>query len=251
MTNYDVIAEEYKQSKTLPWRTYVEKFTLMHIVGFIEGQSVVDLACGEGYYTRLLQQCGVAAVSGVDISEGMIELAVAEERSRPRGIEYRVKDISELGIKSEYDLAFAAWLLNYAADVHQLARMCKSIVRSLKPGGRFVTINTNPDDPISNFQMGKKHGFVKRAEIPIGDSAEIREGTPIIWTLSLPAGKEINITNYHLSRQTVTNTLLESGFREVNWHQPQIDPDAIQSDGKDHWQPFIDTPPFAFLECFI
>ena len=96
MTNYDVIAEEYKQSKTLPWRTYVEKFTLMHIVGFIAGQNVVDLACGEGYYTRRLQQCGVAAVSGVDLSEGMIQLAVAEERSRPRGIEYRVKDISDL-----------------------------------------------------------------------------------------------------------------------------------------------------------
>ena len=251
MTDYDAIADEYRESKRAPWRTYVEKFTLMNLVGDIRGQTVIDLACGEGYFTRLIRERGVESVQGVDLSQGMIDLAIAEEQRRPLGIEYRVQDVSELDVRASYDLAVAAWLLNYASTSQQLARMCRSIARSLKPGGRFVTINTNPDDHISNFQMGRKYGFVKEAVLDAPHGDDLPEGTPVIWTLMLSGENQIRITNYHLSHETVTNTLLESGFREVKWHTPQLDPIAIQSDGEAYWKPLVESPPFAFLECFI
>jgi toxoflavin synthase len=41
--------------------------------------SVLDLACGEGFYTRLLRQTGAGRVVGVDLSAGMIALARQEE----------------------------------------------------------------------------------------------------------------------------------------------------------------------------
>jgi hypothetical protein len=39
-TNYDPIAEQYKRSKQQPWRTYIEAFTLMEIIGDPQGMSV-------------------------------------------------------------------------------------------------------------------------------------------------------------------------------------------------------------------
>ena len=251
MTHYDSIAKEYKEPKLLPWRDHIEKHTLMELAGSIAGQQVIDLACGEGHFTRLLKQNGVASILGVDVSEGMIELALSEERNRPLDIEYRVLDVCDLNVSSEYDLAFAAWLLNYATDAQQLLRMSQSIVRSLKPGGRFVTINTNPDDPISNFQMGKPFGFTKHTSVSEQEGSDLPEGTPVVWKLVLSESKQIEITNYHLSKSTVTNTLLESGFREVNWHLPRVSPVAIKTDGYDHWKPFVDSPPFVFLECHV
>ncbi|MGI9445654.1 MAG: class I SAM-dependent DNA methyltransferase [Rubripirellula sp.] len=249
ITQYDDIAQEYRESKLLPWRDHVEKYTLMQLAGSIEGQQVIDLACGEGHFTRLLKQKGVASILGVDASKAMIELALAEEDRRPLDIEYCVQDVCDLKTNGKYDLAFAAWLLNYATDARQLLRMGQAIAGLLKPGGRFVTINTNPDDPISNFQMGKPHGFTKHTIVPDQDGCVTPEGTPVVWKLFLPNGKQIEITNYHLKKTTVTDTLLESGFREVNWHAPQVSPVAIQTDGYDHWKPFVDSPPFVFLEC--
>jgi hypothetical protein len=32
-TDYDPIAEQYKRSKLQPWRTYIEAFTLMDLIG--------------------------------------------------------------------------------------------------------------------------------------------------------------------------------------------------------------------------
>ncbi len=124
----------------------------MQLAGSITGQRVIDLACGKGYFTRLLKQKGVASIFGVDVSKGMIELALAEERKRPLDIEYRVPDVRDLKVNVDSDLAFAVWLLNCATDTQQLLRMGQAIAGLLKPGGRFVTINTNPDDPISKWE---------------------------------------------------------------------------------------------------
>jgi len=79
--HYDPIAEQYKRSKQQPWRKYIEAFTLMELIGNPTGKSVIDIACGEGYYTRLLWRRGAAKVVGIDLSEHMIQLARDQEAS--------------------------------------------------------------------------------------------------------------------------------------------------------------------------
>ncbi len=53
----------------------------------LTGKAVVDLACGEGHYTRMLPSLGAAKVVGVDRSKGMIALARAQESEHPVGLE--------------------------------------------------------------------------------------------------------------------------------------------------------------------
>ena len=150
-TDYDPIAEQYKRSKQQPWRTYIEAFTLMDLIGDPSGKEVIDIACGEGFYTRLLRQRGAAKVTGVDLSERMVELAKAQEADQRLGIDYVVGDGRDLKLGAKYDLAVAAYLLNYARDRDELDDMCKGIARCLRPGGRFVTVNSSPS---LDFRVG-------------------------------------------------------------------------------------------------
>src|SRR3954451_15223933 len=92
LTDYDAIATRYRRAKGQPWRTAIESFTLMDLVGDLAGKSVVDLACGEGFYTRLLRRGGAERVVGIDLSGEMIALARAEEAEHPSGIDYLVQD---------------------------------------------------------------------------------------------------------------------------------------------------------------
>ena len=82
-TDYNPIAEQYQRSKQQPWRTFIECFTLMDLIGDPTGLSVLDLACGEGFYTRLIRHRGTARVRGLDLSEAMIALAEAQEARQP------------------------------------------------------------------------------------------------------------------------------------------------------------------------
>ena len=77
-TNYDPIAEQYKRAKQQPWRAHVEAFTLMELIGDPTGKAVVEIACGEGFYTRTIRKRGAAKVTGVDLSEKMIGIGARE-----------------------------------------------------------------------------------------------------------------------------------------------------------------------------
>ena len=63
--------DEYAQTATLK---RAESYTVFRMVGPLTGKRVLDLACGFGFYTRLLKQHGAAQVIGVDISPEMVRL---------------------------------------------------------------------------------------------------------------------------------------------------------------------------------
>src|SRR5262249_55897915 len=162
--------------------------------------SVVDVACGDGYYTRRLRAGGAATALGIDLSERMIELARAQEREHRLGIEYRVGDGRDLRLSASPDIVAAADLLNYARDREGLGAMCASIARCLRPGGRFVTVNQNPALDFRSAPSYRPYGF----ETTTG--ADWREGTPITWTFHLEDGP-FSIENYHLAVATHEDVL--------------------------------------------
>lgn len=75
---YDGIVREYQASKYLPFRRVVEVPTFLSALSDVNGTRVLDLACGEGFYTRLIAKRGATEVVGIDISPGMIALAQSQ-----------------------------------------------------------------------------------------------------------------------------------------------------------------------------
>jgi SAM-dependent methyltransferase len=241
-TDYDPIAEQYKRSKLQPWRTHLESYTLMGLLGDLSGKSLVDIACGDGYYTRLLRAHGAHSVRGIDLSERMIVLARAQEQARPLGIEYEVGDGRDLKLATQPDIVAAAYLLNYARDRAELGAMCESIARCLRPGGRFVTVNQNPALDFRAAPSYRPYGFETSAE------GEWQEGTPITWTFYLEDGP-FSIENYHLAVATHEDALRAAGFRQIRWHPPRLSPEGEAAFGREFWKDFLEHSPITVLEC--
>ena len=242
-TDYDGIAAEYKRAKQQPWRMHVEYHTLFGLAGELEGRSVLDLACGEGFHTRFIRRNGAADVVGVDLSQGMIDLAREEERRAPLGITYLQGDAADLALDRSFDLVMAAYLLNYARSEAELGAMARAIVRHLEPGGRFVTVNNNPAHDRRHFYASRKYGFVKHAAMPLSD------GVPVEYEFFLGDGGSVTITNYHLAMDTHERVLREAGFRHVEWHAPQLAPGAGAGVPDGYWNAFLQQPPVVFLAC--
>lgn len=241
ITNYDAIAEEYKKAKLQPWRLYIETFMLFDLVGDLTGKSVLDLGCGEGFHTRLLRQKGADRVVGVDLFAGMIDLARKQEEHHPLGIEYVQQDAKKLNLKEDFDLVFAAWLLNYAETKEELLKMCQGIARHLKPGCRFVTINNNPDYSGATDSM-RKYGFTCEATASV-------DGTPIAWKFFLDDGTTVEITNYYLSPSIHAWAFAEAGLRNLRWHPPRVAPEGLAEYSQDFWADFLRFKPAIFLDC--
>jgi ubiquinone/menaquinone biosynthesis C-methylase UbiE len=224
------------------WRYHIEQYSLVDLLGDITGGSVLDLACGEGHYTRLLKALGASRVVGVDISSKMIELARRTERANPVGLEYLVADAGKIQLSESFNVIVAAYLLNYARTKEELLAMCQAISRSLRPGGRFVTVNNNPAQQISQFNATRKYGFVKSAE------EAICEGTPIRYTFFM-GSESFQIENYHLDIATHEWALEQAGLSGIRWHAAQLSPAEAAGPEKSFWSDFFGDPPVVLLEC--
>ncbi|MDB9308265.1 class I SAM-dependent methyltransferase [Aphanizomenon sp. CS-733/32] len=241
-SNYDSIAKEYKESKELPIRLHIEAYTYFNMLGNLAGKSILDLACGEGFYSRKFKDQGAAKVVGVDISQKMIELAREEETRKFQNIEYILGDVLELGEIGSFDLVVASYLLNYARSPEELLKMCESIFANLKPGGRFVTINNNPSQAPISYLKTEKYGFIKSIDSPL------IEGTPIKYTFI--NNHKFTFDNYYLSIPTHEWAFQSVGFKEVRWQSPIVSPDGIKEFGQEFWQDFLDSVPIIGIECF-
>jgi arsenite methyltransferase len=122
-------------------------------LGAQQGESVLDVGCGPGFYSReLLDQVGEeGSVTGVDVSPQM--LAVAKRRCEGFGnARFEEGDATRLPVENGgFDRALSVQVLEYVADVPAaLAEMH----RALRPGGRLVvwdvdwaTVSWHSEDP--------------------------------------------------------------------------------------------------------
>ena len=112
------------------------------LVGDLSGRDVLDAGCGEGYNTRILARRG-ARMTGVDISERMIDLARKEERREPLGIRFLRASYTDLGAlaAASFDavVSFMALMDGPGFDV----AMHESF-RVLRPGGMLAFSITHP-----------------------------------------------------------------------------------------------------------
>lgn len=240
MAVYDSIAKQYQKLDDLP-TVHINVYTHLNLIGNFADKSILDLACGDGFYTRKFKP-DAKDVLGVDISEKMIELARQEEARKPLGIKYLVGDVIELGEMGHFDLVVASFLLHYSQTKEQLLKMCQNIYANLKTGGRFITINGNLDMPPELYPKWQKYGITKSISGPL------QEGSPITLTFNVE-GQQLSFDNYYLSKATYEWAFQQAGFKEVHWHKPMVSPKGIQKFGQAFWQDALDYPMNWFIEC--
>lgn len=210
MAEYDAIADAYRASKELPFRR-VEGHTLFETLGDIRGRDILDLACGEGHYSRLMKRAGAASVTGVDLSSEMVRLAEETERSEPLGCRYLCSDAADFEGSEVADTVVAMYLLNYAESAERLRRFVSVCFAACRPGARFVGVNDNIENPPRGEVSYEKYGFRKTCR------PDPEEGEPIVYRFTGPDGKPFEFRNFYLKPETYADAFREAGFRDFRW----------------------------------
>ncbi|MDE2887236.1 MAG: methyltransferase domain-containing protein [Gemmatimonadota bacterium] len=233
---YDAIAEQYRDSKLLPFRHAIERYTVFQLLGDLRGKTVLDLACGEGIYARQFRRAGASAVTGVDVSPEMIALAAAEERADPIGCRYVCQDAARFVSDEPVDVVTAIYLLNYARTADELASFCRACFHALKPGGLLVGFNDNVCNPPLPDRSLSKYGLERTCRHPL------REGDIIRYRITNPDGQVFDFDNYYLAPATFEQTMRSSGFSDFRWVDASLDPAEPEAA---FWEDFLAQKPLA------
>ncbi|MFJ4526676.1 class I SAM-dependent methyltransferase [Streptomyces sp. NPDC088810] len=240
---YDKIGEAFEGFKSLPLMRYGEVPSFLGMVGDVSGKSVLDLACGTGFYSREFKRRGATDVFGVDISVEMIAAAREIEQRDPLGARYLVGDVAELPpLERRFDIAVGVQCLNYAEDIATMKRMCGSIHQNLLPGGEFLVFAQNPDYRFDCPSLDK-YGFLCE---PTGEEAETG---PRVRVTALLEPQPISIVSTVPRREVYEECLRAAGFRDVEWVPVQVSEAGIREFGKDFWADLLAYPPLEMLRC--
>lgn len=213
-------------------------------LGDVRGRALLDLACGDGFYTRRFRaDRGADPVVGIDLSPEMIARARAIERREPLGIEYRVGDVTSLRLEERYDVVTAIHLLHYLNDREEIATVLGMIRSLLEDGDRFVTMVANPEfdldlhDPADSKE---KFGYYFSAAEP-GNGGRLR-----FHPGGFPEGRELTFELRRWKRGFLDEIAREVGF-EPEWRDPFISDEGLREHGPEFFENYLASPQSVLL----
>jgi 2-polyprenyl-3-methyl-5-hydroxy-6-metoxy-1,4-benzoquinol methylase len=112
----------------------------IQLLALSPGERVVELACGNGQFSREMARGGVEVVA-CDFSAVFVARARAHAEQAGLAIDYRVADVTDaaqlmaLGETASFDAAVCTMAFHDIAELGPVALALRSLV---KPGGRFV-----------------------------------------------------------------------------------------------------------------
>ena len=126
-------ADSYQKNVLMP--------NLIRIVAPKHGMHILDLACGQGHFSRAFASHG-ATVIGCDISKELIEKAITKlEKVRP--VEFRIAPADDVSFVPDASMDVVTCILALQ-NIENLAGTFAEASRVLKPGGRMVFVINHP-----------------------------------------------------------------------------------------------------------
>jgi 2-polyprenyl-3-methyl-5-hydroxy-6-metoxy-1,4-benzoquinol methylase len=133
----------YRRFTHLNLRRHEEVETLLAWLGARPGERILDIGCGDGFFTHRMASAG-ADVVGVDLDDA--RLAIAARRNTSAGTTYHHMDAQEIDFPDgSFDKAVSLCVIEHFDDDD---RVIGQVARLLKPGGLFVLSAdslTNPE----------------------------------------------------------------------------------------------------------
>jgi SAM-dependent methyltransferase len=174
-----VAFEELKERQRIAWgaapfEKIEDSIAVMHddLVGRLEprpGETWLDLGCGTGAVSMRAARPG-ADVTGVDLSEVMVETARRRAREEGLAIEYIVGDAEAIPCADgSFDVVSSSVGLIFAPDHEAVAR---ELARVTRPGGRLGLAAWHPESGIAKGQR-----LAARFQPPPPEGA----GNPFQW----------------------------------------------------------------------
>jgi SAM-dependent methyltransferase len=183
----------------------------------LEGKRVLDLGCGYGWHCQFARAQGARSVTGIDLSEKMLERARA--LTPDNQVTYCQTAIEDFPMEeSSFDVVLSSLALHY---VERLDLVCQNVHRGLVAGGSFVFSTEHPVFTAREAQDWHLGPNGERLHWPVDDYH--REGVRHTKWLA------DDVVKYHRTVATTVNTLMDAGFRIERLLEPCPTAEMVQA----------------------
>lgn len=186
-----------------------------------KGMKVLDAGCGTGNFSIKLARFG-CRVTGIDVSDDMIEIAISKAKEEQLDISFIKMDIYKLDFPDEFfEGVFSMAAFEF---IHQPQKAYDEMYRVLKPGGQMLIGTINPQSNWGELYLSKEYqensvfkhaSFMTMEELKDLDRKNLKQTGECLFIPPFTPDKDINWeTEEKLSAGN------EGGFICALWEKP-------------------------------
>lgn len=211
----------------------------------LQGKNILDYGCGEGKFSRFLEDCG-ATVIGVDIEKEMIAFATNKERDSHGKNQYfhiASGDLSCLGGASCIDFAIMNFVLCTIKEENEITKVLRAINNVLNKSGRIVTLNGHWEK-----SQGKNFStFTLIQKRPTGELISGEQLSVDLFNIDPKRNKKLaqRVSEYFHSERDYGRFFRSAGLVQTKASEPTVP----ASDKDLRWQDEHTSPPFLILNA--
>ncbi len=199
--------------------------TVIHLLRPLSGKRVIDVGCGDGFFTLPIADQSPTHVYGIDNCVRQIEKA--EKEPHPR-VSYSVTDMfDELPPAERVNAPF---VLNYTETTRELRLLLRNFYQSLTKDGKLVAVVDLPKPNFNSQQRERK----RQLSVVKTLAGELQDETGIKLDFYNGNGIMFSLSATYYTPQTITGVLSDVGFTRIQWHQPLIEENSPLSSWQDY-----------------
>jgi ubiquinone/menaquinone biosynthesis C-methylase UbiE len=165
---WDKAAMEYEKAHELADKPVWQK-RLSSFIGSDKEQYILDVATGTGMIANMLGSYGYVNVTGSDISEGMMRIAIGHAREENTKAGFMYGNAMELPFaENTFDVIINSRLLWTLSEPENAI---KEWQRVLKPGGKVIAINELEDEGIKCSSIENYQAETQVSEFPFANAS--------------------------------------------------------------------------------
>ncbi len=164
---WDKSAAEYEAGHELADKEMWKK-VLEEMIGSNRDIKILDVATGTGIIANMLGAIGYKDVIGVDLSEGMMRIAISHSKEQNNHVKFKYANAMELPFNDQsFDVVINSRLLWTLTEPEAAVKEWK---RVLKNGGKLIAINElEPDIGIRCENLDEYKNDINAKELPYGN----------------------------------------------------------------------------------
>lgn len=211
----------------------------------LAGGRVLDLGCGTGIFSFLLEDAGAADVVGLDLSESMLAIANEKAKARASRVTFLQGNAAdpEASVRAPFDLVFSSTTSHY---LENLNGFFQGTARLLRPGGTCVLSVIHPVYS-AMYPVRRGDAFPDDADWQLRYLDRSPRAYVQPWIEFNDDCENFLSVSFHHSFADYVNAALQAGLRLCEVREP-LPPERWKQECPERYDSYIETPTFLLLK---
>jgi len=245
--DWNAMAQAYEEFNNSPdsYSYNIEWPAVKKMLPDLTGKKILDIGCGTGIFTFLLEGYNPLKITGLDISESMLSIAKQKAEQRNSKATFIVGDASytDQYVNEKFDLIFSSTTSHY---IENLDKLFESMKKCMEDNGHIILSIIHP---IYSSMYPIEHGdtFPKDEEWHIRYLDKSVRAYIQPWIEYNDRYEKRLSKSYHHLFSDYVNAINKAGLTICQIEEP-MPPESWKNESKESYEGYMETPTFMIMK---